>query len=140
MKTNYIIFISIGVICLLLFASYYGSVSIDDSDTYDYEYEQSVDDDSISGFSSENDVRTYLCSHSFISDDGSKLSFSSNAYSAYLNGTQITSTTDISLINEGRALIRTHGPYGNTTLVLTISSSGDGIIQDNNSGDVYITN
>ena len=32
MKTNYIIFISIGVICLLLFASYYGSVSIDDLD------------------------------------------------------------------------------------------------------------
>lgn len=139
MKTKNIIIISISVICLLLFASHYRSERIDDSDTYDYEYEESVDDDSYIGFSSENDVRTYLCSHSFISDDGSKLSFGSNAYSAYLNGTQLTSTTDISLINEGRALIRTHGPYGNTTLVLTISSSGDGIIQDNNSGDVYIS-
>ena len=137
MKTNYYIILGVGIICLILFASYYGSVNTDDSDSYDYE--QSVDDSSYSGFSSETDVRTYLCSHRFISRDGLKLIFRSNAYSAYINGTQITSTTDISLINEGRALIRTHGPYGNTTLVLTISSSGDGIIQDNNSGDVYVT-
>lgn len=137
MKTNYYIILGIGIICLLLFASCYGSNSTKSADKNDYE--QSVDDSSYSGFSSETDVRTYLCRHSFISRDGLKLIFRSNAYSAYINGTQITSTTDISLINEGRALIRTQGPYGNTTLVLTISSSGDGIIQDNNSGDVYVT-
>ena len=123
----------------LFFALCFFVYSPSESGSFDFagsqSYEVSNDSHSIS-FSSEQDVRTYLCSHRFSSRDGYTLSFSSNAYEVSLNGRVLTSTTDVYVTSSNSASIRTHGPYGNTTFKLSVSG-GDGVIRDTNDGESY---
>lgn len=89
-------------------------------------------------FNSEQDVRTYLCTHRFSSNDGYTLSFSNNANEISVNGKLLTSNVDISLASMSSAIIRTHGPYGNTTFRLATIGS-DCILKDSD-GEVYFSN
>ncbi len=142
MKKDYWAYLGVVIGCCLFLATCDGCEGEGD-ETYEESsgyYEQPQSSEYEMGFSNEQSVRNYLCNHRFSSSDGTRLSFSDNANAVYVNGTQLTSTTDVSLVNEGRALIRTHGPYGNTTFILTISSSGDGLIQDRNDGETYFAN
>lgn len=112
-----------------------GSVEYEQSAEYEQSSEKSYEESSVS-FSSEQDVRTYLCTHSFTSSDGYTLTFSSNAYEVSLNGRILSSATDVYMSSSNTATIRTHGPYGNTTFRLSVSG-GDGVIRDSNDGESY---
>jgi len=105
-----------------------------------YEYRQSSSSSSygrsIASFSDEQDVRTYLCSHRFSSSDGYTLSFSNNADEVSINGQPLSSNVSIRSVSSNSAVIRTQGPYGNTTFRLSISGS-DGAIEDTNDGEMY---
>ena len=129
MKKEYWAYIGIGLTCLFFLATCDGCDDSDEGETY--EYEQS----SVS-FSSEIDVRIYLCSHRFSSSDGYTLSFSSEANEVSLNGQPLSSNVEIRSITSNSAVIRTQGPYGNTTFRLSVSGS-DGVIQDTNDGEMY---
>lgn len=112
-----------------------------DSDGGDgYEYRQSSSSSSngrsIAPFSDEQDVRAYLCSHRFSSSDGYTLSFSNNANEVSINGQPLSSNVSIRSVSSYSAVIRTQGPYGNTTFRLSISGS-DGTIEDTNDGEMY---
>lgn len=117
-------------------------ISRDKSDSYSHEqssssdsYEQTSSSSSVS-FSTEQDVRTFLCTNSFSSSDGFKISFSNNANEISINGKPITSYVEISLQGPSNAILRTHGPYGNTTFLLSISGS-EGFLVDKNDGTIY---
>ena len=114
-----------------------GCDSSDDSSAE--RYEQSSNDSykqPETSFSNEQDVRMYLCSHRFTSSDGFTLSFSNNANEVSLNGQPLTSYVDIRSVSSSSAVIRTQGPYGNTTFRLSVSDS-DGVIEDTNDGGMY---
>ncbi len=138
MKTKYWAYIGIGVTCLLLFATCDGCGESNLGEVC--EYEQSSGDSSYEqasvSFSDERDVRTYLCSHRFSSSDGYTLSFSNYANEVSLNGQPLSSNVEIRSVSSNGAVIRTQGPYGNTTFRLSVSGS-DGVIQDSNDGEAY---
>lgn len=90
-------------------------------------------------FASEQEVRTYLCSHRFSSEDGYTLTFSSNANEVQLNGRTLTSSATITLTSSSSAHIRTSGPYGNTTFRLA-TIGADAVIKDSNDGTLYYSN
>ena len=107
------------------------------SESYDTNESEVVEDEeSFEAFSNEQDVRNYLCTHRFSSRDGYTLSFSNFANEVSVNGQQLASYVEIGSISSYGALIRTHGPYGNTTFKLSISGS-DGVLQDINDGETY---
>lgn len=103
-------------------------------------YEQSSDGSSYErnsvSFSNETDVRTYLCRNRFSSRDGYTLSFSNLANEVSLNGRPLSSNVEIRSVSSYGAVIRTQGPYGNTTFRLSVSGS-DGVIEDLNDGEAY---
>lgn len=102
-------------------------------------YEQSMNDSYKqleTSFSNEQDVRMYLCSHRFASNDGYTLSFSNNANEVSLNGQQLSSYVEIRSVSSSSAVVRAQGPYGNTTFRLSVSGSG-GVIEDTNDGGMY---
>jgi len=119
-------------------------ISRDKSDSYSHEqssssdsYEQTSSSSSSSvSFSTEQDVRTFLCTNKFSSSDGLKISFSNNANELSINGKPITSYVEISLQGPSNAILRTHGPYGNTTFLLSVSGS-EGYLLDKNDGTIY---
>lgn len=138
MKTEYWAYIGIGLTCLFFLATCDGCGDSDEGETYEYEQSSggsSHEQTSVS-FSSEIDVRIYLCSHRFSSSDGYSLSFSSEANEVSLNGQPLSSNVEIRSITSNSAVIRTQGPYGNTTFRLSVSGS-DGVIQDTNDGEMY---
>ncbi len=125
-----------GIVLLVIFGIRYCGSS-NDSDTESNDYEQSNESyESSVRFESEQDVRTYLCTHRFTSSDGYTLSFSSNANEVSLNGRVLSSTTDVNASSSNSATIRTHGPYGNTTFYLSVSGN-DGVLRDTNDGESY---
>lgn len=126
------------VLLVILFCVHYcGSCNDDDSESAKYEQsDEKLYEESSLSFSGEQDVRTYLCNHRFTSGDGYTLTFSSNAYEISLNGRVLTSTTDVYVSSSKSASIRTHGPYGNTTFILTFSGN-DGVLKDTNDGELY---
>lgn len=137
MKADYWAYIGIGFVCLYFLATCDGCDDKIDSETYDnVEVISDGYQQSSLMFSNEQDVRIYLCSCRFVSNDGTKLSFSNNANSVFMNGTQLASSVDVLVQSYDCALVRTHGPYGNTTLQISISG-GEGVIVDGNSGDTY---
>lgn len=115
-------------------------ISRDKSDSYSHEKSSSSDSyeqtSSSVSFSTEQDVRTFLCTNRFSSSDGFKISFSNNANELSLNGKPITSYVEIRLCGQSYAILRTHGPYGNTTFLLSISGS-EGFLVDKNDGTIY---
>lgn len=115
--------------------SYCGTRNDSNSESNDYEQSNETYESSVR-FESEQDVRTYLCTHRFTSSDGYTLSFSSNANEVSLNGRVLSSTTDINASSSNSATIRTHGPYGNTTFYLSVSGN-DGVLRDTNDGESY---
>ena len=115
--------------------SYCGSRNDSDTESNDYEQSNETYESSVR-FESEQDVRTYLSTHRFTSNDGYTLSFSSNANEVSLNGRVLSSTTDVYASSSNSATIRTHGPYGNTTFKLSISGN-DGVLKDTNDGESY---
>lgn len=115
--------------------SYCGTRNDSNSESNDYEQSNETYESSVR-FESEQDVRTYLCTHRFTSSDGYTLSFSSNANEVSLNGRVLSSTTDINASSSNSATIRTHGPYGNTTFNLSVSGN-DGVLRDTNDGESY---
>lgn len=130
------------VVCLFFMFKMCGGVFEETGDEETYEYEQSSNssnDDSDIIFSSEQDVRMYLSSHSFSSQDGYTLSFSGYANQVSLNGQPLSSNVEIRSVNRSSAVIRTQGPYGNTTFRLSVSGS-DGVIEDTNDGTYYYSN
>lgn len=138
MKTEHWAYIGIGLTCLFFLATCDGCDDSDEGEVYEYEQSSggsSYEQTSVS-FSSEIDVRIYLCSHRFSSRDGYTLSFSSEANEVSLNGQPLSSNVEIRSITSNGAVIRTQGPYGNTTFRLSVSGS-DGVIQDTNDGEMY---
>ena len=125
-KKGIIAFSIIGLIMFMwgpLSTSYVSS----GGDNYD---NSSLNSNTSSGYTSDNfdseqDVRQYLMSHRFSSGDGYTLSFSRNGYEAYLNGTLLSQNVQIITYSSSSATLRTHGPYGNTTLYLS-----SGVIKD----------
>lgn len=121
-----------------------GSDSNDDNSSEIYEQssgnsdsERMYGNNSVS-FNSEQDVRTYLCTHRFTSSDGYTISFRSNANELSVNGKLLTSYIEISLSSSSSVILRTHGPYGNTTFRLSVSGS-DSVIRDSD-GESYYSN
>ena len=138
MKTEHWAYIGIGLTCLFFLATCNGCDDSNGGDGYEYEQssgESSYEQTSVS-FSDERDVRTYLCSHRFSSSDGYTLSFSNYANEVSLNGQPLSSNVEIRSVSSYGAVIRTQGPYGNTTFRLSVSGS-DGVIQDTNDGETY---
>lgn len=118
-----------------------GCDSSDDNSSDRYEQSSGSDSESSYGnryvsFNNEQDVRTYLCTHRFASSDGYTISFSNNANDLSLNGKLLTSYVEISLSSSSSAVLRTHGPYGNTTFILSVSGS-DGVIRDSDGESYY---
>ena len=124
-----------ALLVILFCVHYCGSCNDSDTESNDYEQSNETYESSIR-FESEQDVRTYLCTHRFTSSDGYTLSFSSNANEVSLNGRVLSSTTDVNASSSNSATIRTHGPYGNTTFKLSISGN-DGVLKDTNDGESY---
>lgn len=138
MKAEHWAYIGIGVTIFFFLGTCDGCEDSEGGEVYEYEqssggstYEQT----SVS-FSDERDVRTYLCSHRFSSSDGYTLSFSNFANEVSLNGQPLSANIEIRSVSRNGAVIRTQGPYGNTTFRLSISGS-DGVIQDTNDGELY---
>jgi hypothetical protein len=143
MKKTYFAYMGIALSILILLMACGGCGGDNESESSDYDQSQESNQyqanmTSSNQFSGEQDVRTYLCTHRFYSNDGTSMSFRSNGNSLFMNGTQLTSTIEVRVTSASSALIRTHGPYGETTLTLSISS-GRGIVQDHQSGDSYIS-
>lgn len=64
-------------------------------------------------FRNELDVRRYLMSHTFISEDGKKrIRFELEAHQMISNGTVLSSETRISAIENNNATMRVYGPFG----------------------------
>lgn len=140
MKAEHWAYIGIGITCLFFLATCDGCDETGDEESYEYEeYEQPSNSsykESYISFSDEQDVRTYLCSHRFSSNDGYTLSFSNNANEVSLNGQPLSSYVQIRSVSSSSAIIRSQGPYGNTTFRLSVSGS-DGVIEDTNDGTCY---
>ena len=138
MKTEHWAYIGIGLTCLFFLATCDGCGDSNKEDIY--EYEQSTGSNSYEQtstlFSDESDVRMFLCNHRFSSSDGYTLSFSNFANEVSLNGQPLSSNVEIRSVSSNSAVIRTQGPYGNTTFRLSVSGS-DGIIEDTNDGETY---
>ena len=116
-----------------------GGGELDQSEHYGYSSDtETVNDEKTVLFNNEQDVRTYLCTHRFSSNDGYTISFSNNANEISVNGKLLTSYVKVSLASMSSAVLRTHGPYGNTTFRLAIIGS-DGVLKDSD-GEVYFTN
>jgi hypothetical protein len=142
MKTEHLAYIGIGLTCLFFLATCDGCGCEETGDEESYEYEQpsnsSYEDSDIS-FSNEQDVRMYLSSHRFASQDGYTLSFSGYANQVSLNGQPLSSNVEIRSVSRSSAIIRAQGPYGNTTFRLSVSGS-EGVIEDTNDGTYYYSN
>ena len=132
----------IGIFLLVKMCGGCNGCNSDNSDGYSSDsYEQSasgVDSERYRyvSFNNEQDVRTYLCTHRFSSSDGYTISFSNNANELSLNGKLLTSYVEVSLSSSSSAVLRTHGPYGNTTFRLSVSGS-DGVIRDSDGESYY---
>ena len=137
MKAEHLAYIGIGLTCLFFLATCDGCDDNGDERTYEYEQSSgsSYEESNIS-FSSEQDVRTYLCTHRFSSSDGYTLSFSNNGNEVSLNGKPLSSYVQIRSVSSSSAILRTQGPYGNTTFRLSVSGS-EGEIEDTNDGTCY---
>lgn len=137
MKAEHWAYIGIGITCLFFLATCDGCEDVSDNEMY--EYEQSSGDSyeqSYLSFSDEQDVRSYLCSHRFSSNDGYTLRFSNNANEISMNGKPLSSYVEIRSVSSSSATIRSQGPYGNTTFHLTISGS-ECVLEDTNDGTCY---
>lgn len=129
----------IVAVCLLVYMC--GGSNDDDTDNSTTEqYESSsngdVDEQMSVSFSNEQDIRNYLCCHQFVSNDGYTMRFGSNANEISINGTLLTSNIRIGLVSSTSAVIRTQGPYGNTTFELSVSGT-DGVITDTKDGSSF---
>lgn len=139
----YHVFLGIGIVCLLFLSSCIGCGDGESVNSENYEYEESSNgsygQQEVS-FSDEQDVRTYLCSHSFSSNDGYSMTFSNNANYISLNGQQLTSSVRIQLVSRQSAVLRTQSPYGNAILTFNLTVSGsDGVLRDID-GETYYSN
>lgn len=87
-------------------------------------------------FKSELQVRSYLSSHVFKSDDGHSIRFMNNANELYVDANCVTSSISISNIAEQGAMLKAQGPYGDFIFALSVQDGAHGLV-DMKTNEVY---
>lgn len=147
-KRKRLTYLLIGIVSIVILYFKFNNIDFEADYTDDQSYssyQESRDSDSPSNglntyqsitFDTEQQVRSYLSSHKFTSDDGYTISFQNNANELYLNGRCMTSLISIPRYSEQGALLKGSGPYGTSTFMLTVKDGARGLV-DMNDETVY---
>lgn len=87
-------------------------------------------------FHSEDDVREYLCAHSFKSDEDFVIAFADHANAITYNEMLVATVTMVVEYTDSSALIKGSGALGESTVEFTSKKTGN-VLEDKNDGVLY---
>ena len=139
MKTEHWRIFGIGLTCLIFLAICSGNDDVDEIENDEYsEYEPiseiSYGQPVVASFSFESNVRDYLGSHRFTSNDGYTITFLGGMSEMSINGYLISGYVEIVSFSKTSAILRANGPTARMTFYL---DAVNGVLTDKNDGIRY---
>ncbi|MDO4215536.1 MAG: hypothetical protein Q4D12_06440 [Bacteroidales bacterium] len=87
-------------------------------------------------FESEDDVRDYLCAHTYKSDENFVIAFADHANAITYNEMLVATVTMVVEFTDSSAVLKGSGALGESTIEFTSKKTGN-VLEDKNDGVLY---
>ena len=135
MKFFYLL--SIGCLLLCSCSNSTSKKDSDESNVSDYSTVNTNSNSITANFRTETDVRTFLCRHTFIDNEGNRITFSNMANQLDMNGRAMTSVLNVLSFASDEAELSFQGPYGKSRFYLAVEDGEAGLMDRNDFSTYY---